>query len=97
VAANTLVMESLFQTDSKVWAMAGGTTDTLISLLESALIQNVFPVFINMMAVLTGQSRFDMAVVMKGHSGSFTFSKGLQRIEYNLVRLGAERGDGKNP
>jgi hypothetical protein len=93
MTTDALVVKSLFQIDSKLWAVAGRTTDALISLLQFALVQNVFPVFINVMAVLTGQSRLHMAVVRNRHSGSFTFSKCLQRIEYNFVWLGAERRD----
>jgi hypothetical protein len=56
MAAYALIVKGLFQTNSKLWTVASRTTDALIAFLELALIQNVFPIFVNMMAVLTGQS-----------------------------------------
>jgi hypothetical protein len=55
MAAYALVVKGLFQINSKLWTVASRTADVLIAFLEFALIQNVFPIFVNMMAVLTGE------------------------------------------
>jgi hypothetical protein len=52
VAAYALFMESLFQIELGLRAMASKTTDVLISFLEFTFVQNVFPIFIDVMAVL---------------------------------------------
>jgi hypothetical protein len=50
--------------------MAGRTADALFSFLQCTFIQDVFPVFIEMMAVLAGESGFGMTIMRKGHRRS---------------------------
>jgi hypothetical protein len=52
MATRALVVKSLFQIESGLRAMAGKTTEVLIPFLEFALVQNIFPIFIEVMAVL---------------------------------------------
>ena len=77
MATHALVVKSLLQIESELWTMASGTTDALIPLLEFTLVQDVFPVFIDVMAVLAGQATFDMFVMRKGHRRSCFFSRDL--------------------
>jgi len=47
--------------------MTSRATDVLISFLKFALVQNVFPVFIDVMAILAGQSCFNMEIVREDY------------------------------
>ena len=67
MAPDALVVESLFQVESEIRAMAGRTADALFSFFQHTFLQDVFPVFINMMAVLAGESGFGMTIMRKGH------------------------------
>ena len=74
MAAHTLVVKSLLQIESGLRTMTSRTTDVLISFLQFTFIQNILPVLVDMMAVLAGQSCFDMAIVRKGHRRSCSSS-----------------------
>jgi hypothetical protein len=52
MATCALAVKSLFQIESGLRAMAGKTTEVLIPFLKFALVQNIFPIFIDVMAVL---------------------------------------------
>ena len=52
VATNALFMKGLFQIESGLRAMAIEAADVLIPFLEFTFIQDVFPIFIDVMAVL---------------------------------------------
>ena len=77
MAPDALVVESLFQVDSEIRAMAGRTADALFSFFQRALIEDVFSVFINMMTVLAGESGFGMTIMRKGHRRACLSSQGL--------------------
>jgi hypothetical protein len=70
MATDALVVKSLFQVKPGLRTMASRTTNTLIPFLEFILLQNVFPVFINVMAILARQSSFSMTIVRKDHRRS---------------------------
>jgi hypothetical protein len=80
MATYALVVKSLFQIESRLRTMTSGTTDALVALLEFTLVQNVFPVFIDVVAVLAGQSCFNMAIVRKGHRRSCSSSGDVRMI-----------------
>jgi len=77
MATDALVVKSLFQIESGIRAMAGRTADALFSFLQGTLLQDVFPVFINMMAVLARESGFGMTIMRKGHRSSCPSSQDL--------------------
>jgi len=77
MTTHALIVKGLLQVEPKLWIMASGTTDALISFLEFALVQDVFSVFIDVMAVFAGQANFDMFVMRKGHRGSCFSSRDL--------------------
>ena len=52
VATDALFMKGLFQIESGLRAMATEATDVLSPFLEFTFIQDVFPIFIDVMAVL---------------------------------------------
>ena len=66
MATAALIVKSLFQAESGIRPMAGRTADAFFSFLQCPFIQDVFPVFIEMMAVLAGESGFGMTIVRKG-------------------------------
>jgi hypothetical protein len=74
---DALVVKNLFQMESEFRTMASGTTDILVSLLQFTFVQDVFPIFIDVMAVLAGESCFGMAIMRKGHCRSCLFPQGL--------------------
>ena len=80
MAADALVVKSLFQIDSKLWAVAGRTTDALISLLQFALVEDVFPIFIDVMTILAGEPEFDVAIMSKGNRRSLLLPKVFRMI-----------------
>jgi len=67
MTTDALVVESLFEVESRIRSMTGGTADALFSFLQCAFLQDVFPVFIEMMAVLAGESGFGMTIMREGH------------------------------
>lgn len=67
MTTDALIVKSLFQVDSRIRSMTGRTADALFSFLQFAFVQDVFPVFIEMMAVLAGESGFGMTIMRKGH------------------------------
>jgi len=67
MTTDALVVKSLFQPESGIGSMTGGTADALFSFLQCTFIQDVFPVFIEVMAVLAGESDFGMTIMRKGH------------------------------
>jgi hypothetical protein len=77
MAPDALVVKSLFQIESGIRAMAGRTADALFSFLQRTLLQDVFPVFINVMAVLARESGFGMTIMRKGHRSSCLSSQDL--------------------
>jgi hypothetical protein len=88
MTTHALVVKSLLQIEPEPWTMASGTTDVLIPFLKFTFVQDVFPVFVDVMTILAGQASFDMFVVREGHRRScFPF-------QYNLVRLRSEGGSG---
>jgi hypothetical protein len=84
MTTHALVVKGLFQIGPNLLAVTRKTADALGSFFEFALVQNVFPVFIEVMAILTRQSCFDMAIVRKRHRRS------RLAFQYNLIRLGPE-------
>jgi hypothetical protein len=77
MATDALVVKRLFQLESGIWAMAGRTADALFSFFQGTLLQDVFSVFINMMAVLARESGFGMTIMRKGHRRSCPSSQDL--------------------
>lgn len=77
MTTDTLVVKNLFQTESGIRSMTGRTADALFSFLQCAFLQDVFPVFIEMMAVLAGESGFGMTIMRKGHRRSRPSSQEL--------------------
>jgi len=67
MTTDALVVKSLFQTESGIRSMTGRTADALFSFFQCTFIQDVFPVFIEMMAVLAGESGFGMTIMREGH------------------------------
>jgi hypothetical protein len=74
---DALVVKNLLQIESEFRTMASGTTDILVSFLQFAFIQDVFSIFIDVMAVHAGQSCFGMAIMRKGHCRPCPFSQDL--------------------
>jgi hypothetical protein len=75
MTAYALFVESFFRIETGLRTMTGRTTDVLIPFLELTFIQNVFPIFIEVMTVLTGQSHLGMAVVRKRYGRPLFFSR----------------------
>jgi len=67
MTTDALIVKGLFQVESRIRPMTGRTADALFSFLQCTLLQDVFPVFIEMMAVLAGESGFGMTIMRKGH------------------------------
>src|SRR4030043_1908244 len=89
VATDALVVKSLFQIELGLRAMASRTTDFLIPFLKFTFVQNVFPIFIEVMAVLARQSCFNMAVMRKRHRRS------CLPFQYNFIGLRSEGRPGQ--
>jgi hypothetical protein len=68
-------MESLLQTYSRLRLMASGTADSLVSLLQFALVEDIFPVFIDVMTILAGKPGFNVTVVKKRNRRSLLLPK----------------------
>jgi hypothetical protein len=66
VAADALPMIGLFEIQSGFRPVAGGTLDFFVPRFQFAFVQDIFPLLIEMMTVLTGQSLLDMEVMWKG-------------------------------
>jgi hypothetical protein len=88
MTADALVVKSLLQVEPGLRTMASRATNTLIPFFEFILFQDIFSVFINMMAILTRESSFDMTHMGESH-GRSCFSSPIQ---YDLVRLCLEGG-----
>ena len=67
MTTDALVVESLFEVESRIRSMTGRAADALFSFFQCAFLQDVFPVFIEVMAVLAGESDFGMTIMRKGH------------------------------
>ncbi len=66
MTTDALIVKSLFQAESGIRPMAGRAADAFFSFFQCTFIQDVFPVFIKVMAVLAGESGFGMTIVRKG-------------------------------
>jgi hypothetical protein len=88
MTTHALVVKSLLQMGPERWTMASGTTDVLIPFLKFTFVQDVFPVFIEVMAILARQACFNMAVMRKGHRRS------CLPFQYNLFGLRSEGRSG---
>jgi hypothetical protein len=89
MTTQALVVKSLFQIGSELRAMARNAADALISFFEFTLVQNVFPILIEVMAVLARKPCFNMVVVRKRHS------RACLAFQYNLIRLRPEGSPGQ--
>ena len=94
MATHALTMESLLQIDSRLQAVAGGTADLRFSLLQFALVEDVFPVFKNMMTILAGEPGLDVTVVRERDGRSAFPDKVLRMIQDDLVRLSLDPRSG---
>ena len=54
MATHALVMKSLLPNRVETSTMAGGTADSLVSLLQFALVKDIFSIFIDVMTILAG-------------------------------------------
>lgn len=70
VAADTLPMIGLFEIKPGFRPVAGGALNLLASLHQFAFVQDIFPLLIEMVAILAGQSLLGMEVMWKGDRGS---------------------------
>ncbi len=91
VTAHALLMEGLFQIRPGVRSMAGRTANPRVSLLQLALVKDIFPLFVNVMTILAREPGFDMAMVREGNRGSSLLPKVLRMIQDDLVRLRLQR------
>lgn len=66
MTTDTLIVKSLFQAESGIRPMAGRAADAFFSFFQGTFIQDVFPIFIEMVTVLAGESGFGMTIVRKG-------------------------------
>jgi len=80
MASHALVMKSLLQVDSRPRLVASGTADPLGSLLQFALVEDVLPIFIDVMTILAGEPSFDVAIMSKGNRRSLLLPKVLRMI-----------------
>jgi len=69
VTAGALPMIGPFEIESGFRPVASGTLNLLISLCQFAFIQDIFALFIEMVAILTGDSLFGMEIVRKDDRG----------------------------
>jgi hypothetical protein len=60
--------------------MASGTPASLVSLLQFALVEDVFPIFIDVMTILAGEPGFDVAIMSKGNRRSLLLPKVFRMI-----------------
>jgi hypothetical protein len=70
MATDALVVKSPLQVGSRIRPMTRRTADVLFSFLQRTFIEDVLPVFIEMMAVLAGKSGFGVTIMRKGHCRS---------------------------
>jgi hypothetical protein len=90
MATDALVVKSLLQIESRLLAMASRAADAFFSCLQCPLVQDIFPVFINMMAVFARESGFRMTIMRKSHLRSCFSSRDVRTTQYDLVRLCGE-------
>ena len=65
VAADALLMISLFEIQSRFWPVASGALNLLAALCQFAFVQDIVAFFIEMVAILAGQSLLGMKVMWK--------------------------------
>jgi len=91
VAADALLMKGLFKIGPGICSMASRTANSPVSLLQLALVKNVFSVFVDVMAVLAGEAGFDMPIVKEGDRRSSLIPKVFRMIQDDLIRLRLKR------
>ncbi len=95
VATHALLMKSFFQIRPGVRPMASRAANPLVSLLQFGLVKDILPVFVDVMAILTGDSGFDMPAVRERNRGPCFIPKRFRMIQDDLIRLRVKDGPGK--
>src|SRR5512135_2407425 len=98
MATDALVVKGPLQFDLRLRSMTRRTANTLFSFRERTFIEDVFPVFIQMVAVLAGDACFGMTIMGKAHRRTSSFSRDLRIVQHDVFRLRREmRRPDENP
>ena len=91
MAAHALLMKSLLQIGPGACSMTGSTANSPVSLLQVALVKNVFSLIIDVMTVLAGETEFDMTIMRERDGRSSFVLKVFRMIQDDLIRLCLKR------